>query len=63
MLVGRWFAGTPIIDAPPMRTCPDDTSSNPAIVRNNVVFPHPDGPRREKNSPCPTSRLMSRSAW
>jgi len=33
--------------------------SKPAISRNVVVFPHPDGPRRVTNSPDPIKRLKS----
>src|SRR5437764_831233 len=29
---------------PPMRISPDVGASSPAIMRNNVVFPEPDGP-------------------
>jgi hypothetical protein len=32
-------------------TFPASGLSKPAIIRRRVVFPHPDGPRREKNSP------------
>ncbi len=34
-----------------MRMDPSFGSSKPPIIRSSVVFPHPDGPRREKNSP------------
>src|SRR5580704_1556039 len=33
--------------------------SNPATIRNNVVFPDPEGPSMVKNSPSRISRLMS----
>src|SRR4051794_32924390 len=36
--------------------------SNPAIIRNVVVFPHPDGPSIEKNSPLGISTLMPATA-
>ena len=31
--------------------------SKPAIIRKVVVFPHPDGPRKETNSPPSTSQV------
>ena len=34
-------------------------SSKPATMRSTVVLPQPDGPRKETNSPAPTSRLKS----
>jgi hypothetical protein len=33
--------------------------SKPAISRNVVVFPHPEGPSRVTNSPDPIERLKS----
>ena len=38
------------------------TSSSPAIIRNSVDLPHPDGPTMTNNSPSPTSRSTSRTA-
>src|ERR1043165_5054834 len=38
------------------------TSSNPAIKRNKVVFPQPDGPTKASNSPSRTVRLKSATA-
>jgi hypothetical protein len=35
---------------------PSVMSSNPAIIRNAVDFPHPDGPTKIMNSPSPISR-------
>src|ERR1700733_8853053 len=35
----------------PMRISPLVMSSSPAIMRNAVVFPHPDGPTKQMNSP------------
>src|SRR5260221_10930793 len=37
---------------------PEVTSSSPAIRRNRVDLPHPDGPTNTTNSPSATSRLM-----
>src|SRR6185312_905933 len=35
---------------------PESGRSNPAIKRNNVVLPDPEGPTRVKNSPRLTTR-------
>ncbi len=43
-------------------TTPLSGESNPAMIRNNVVLPHPEGPRREKNSPFLMSILTSSRA-
>src|SRR5215218_8806351 len=37
-------------------------ASCPPIIRNVVVFPHPEGPRRTTYSPCAMCRLMSSTA-
>jgi hypothetical protein len=42
-----------------MTTPPAVGSSKPATILSTVVFPHPEGPRKETNSPAPTSRLKS----
>src|SRR3990172_8929735 len=41
---------------PPMRISPAVGSSSPAIIRRRVVFPHPDGPSRTRNSPSSVER-------
>src|SRR6186997_1250912 len=46
----------------PMRISPASSSVKPAIIRSNVVLPQPEGPRRVKNSPLPTSSVMLRTA-
>ena len=43
---------------PGARSAPDVGCSKPPIIRRVVVLPQPDGPRRQKNSPSRTSRLM-----
>ena len=43
---------------PPTRISPASGSRKPAIMRNVVVLPQPDGPSRQTNSPCSTDRLM-----
>src|SRR5258706_2813484 len=47
---------------PPCQIEPALCASSPAMMRSSVVLPHPDGPRKQTNSPCATSRRMSRSA-
>src|SRR6266851_4459843 len=48
---GPW-TGTPLTS-----TCPLSGRSRPAIIRNSVDFPQPDGPSKTRNSP------MSRPSW
>ena len=50
------------MSAPPCSTVPAVWMSSPAIARSRVVFPHPDGPRKQTNSPSSTSSEMSASA-
>ena len=38
---------------------PELCSSNPAITRSKVVFPHPEGPRIQTNSPSFTLKDAS----
>src|SRR2546428_12194123 len=47
---------------PPSRIRPEVGSSSPAIIRNGVVFPHPDGPSRQKKSPSGTVKVEPRTA-
>src|SRR4029078_3076254 len=47
---------------PSTTSAPAVTSSSPAIIRNNVDLPHPDGPTRTRNSPSATSNQTSRTA-
>jgi hypothetical protein len=35
----------------PKKKSPPSILLNPAIIRNKVVFPHPEGPSNVKNSP------------
>jgi len=41
---------------------PQEIDSNPAIMRNVVVLPQPEGPRKATNSPASTCRLKSDTA-
>ena len=50
---------SPVTSRPSMRMEPDVGVSNPAIIRSVVVFPQPEGPRKETNSPFATVRLKS----
>ena len=47
------------MDLPPTSIVPEVGSSKPAIPRNNVVFPDPEGPTTTTHSPRSTSRLTS----
>jgi hypothetical protein len=64
----RRFGGVPMTDLPLIRMSPDVGDSKPAIIRINVVLPHPDGPRIEKKEPfgiskeTPSTARTSRSA-
>ena len=50
------------MDRPPIRTSPALGCSNPAISRNEVVLPQPDGPRKVKNDPRATRRSTPSTA-
>src|SRR5215469_14922004 len=45
-----------------MNISPEVGSSKPASMRSSVVFPQPEGPSNEKNSPAPMSRLTLSTA-
>ena len=49
-------------NCPPIAIVPKSGSSKPAIRRNSVDLPQPDGPRRVMNSPASISRLTELSA-
>ena len=59
MFTSRSNGGTRVTSRPASSMSPSSGSSNPAIIRSIVVFPDPDGPSSEKNSPSRTSR----STW
>ena len=52
----------PVTSRPCRLTVPRVGSSNPATIRIVVVFPQPDGPSMEKNSPWRMARSMPRTA-
>src|SRR2546430_6427761 len=47
-----------VISTPSSRMVPSVGCSNPAISRSVVVFPQPEGPSSEKNSPLSTVRSI-----
>src|SRR5262245_21132369 len=46
----------------PSQISPASGASKPAISRRVVVFPQPEGPRRDRSSPCWISSVSSRTA-
>ena len=62
VLIGLLLAGSCDISSPLRSICPLVGISNPAIILNVVVFPHPDGPRNVTNSPRLTCRLKLSTA-
>src|SRR5687767_8622913 len=59
----RSFGFRPLICFPPMRILPEVSVSSPAMMRRSVVFPQPEGPSSETNSPSRISSDTSFSAW
>src|SRR5580700_1278308 len=57
MAISRSRGGRLLTTRSPIRTSPLVISSRPAIMRNAVVLPQPDGPTRHTNSPSLISRL------
>ena len=51
MFTLRLFGGSLATSTPSSMMRPEVGSSKPATSRSVVVFPHPEGPRSEKNSP------------
>src|SRR5881628_707158 len=49
--------------SPPIWISPAVGRSSPAIIRSNVVLPHPDGPSNTRNSPSRIERSTSSTAW
>src|SRR5437773_3254332 len=62
VLTSRLYGGVPAASVPPIRISPSSGCSKPAISRSDVVLPQPDGPSRERNSPCRTFRLTAFTA-
>ena len=57
--MSRIRGGRCVTTRPSMTISPSVGSSIPAIIRRRVVFPHPEGPRRTRNSPS----FVARSTW
>ncbi len=55
----RCAGGTSFIRTPSMLKSPPEIRSSPAIIRNRVDLPQPDGPTNTINSPVLMSRLIS----
>ena len=51
-----------MISLPSINKLPFVGYSNPANNRSKVVFPHPDGPNKEKNSPSLIEKETSSTA-
>src|SRR3990172_3219151 len=47
---------------PPITISPELASSRPATTRRIVLLPHPEGPRRTRNSPSAICNETSRTA-
>src|SRR5579883_796325 len=60
--MSRSLGGTSFTIWPPIAISPPEISSRPAIMRNVVLFPQPDGPTRTTNSLSGMSRSMPRTA-
>jgi hypothetical protein len=56
MAMPRLTGGRSLTRTSEMMMSPDVVSSSPAIIRNNVDFPQPDGPTNTTNSRSSTSR-------
>src|SRR6185312_14603060 len=60
--MSRSFGGRSLTTSPPIEIWPSVISSSPAIIRNVVLLPQPDGPTSTTNSLSGMSRLMLRTA-
>src|SRR6202046_3073858 len=58
MAMSRSRGGTSLPPSPPIQISPREISSSPAIIRNVVDLPQPDGPTRTTNSWSAISRSM-----
>ena len=64
MLTGRRLGGTPCMLRPPISMSPLSGPMKPAIIRNKVVLPQPEGPRMEKKLPRFTAKdKESTATW
>ena len=58
----RCAGGRRVTSRPPISIVPASCISRPAITRNSVVLPQPDGPRKQTSLPLSTSSETSSSA-
>src|SRR6266511_3017118 len=57
--MSRRRGASSVTSLPPIEIRPPVTSSSPAIRRNSVVLPQPDGPTNTTKAPSSISRLAS----
>src|SRR5216684_6696790 len=62
MAILRARGGSSVTTRPPINTSPAVGVSRPAIMRKSVLLPDPDGPRKTRNSPSRTSKLIPSTA-
>src|SRR5262245_20793151 len=55
MAMSRSLGATSLTTFEPIEIVPEEISSRPAIMRNSVDFPQPDGPTSTQNSPSSTA--------
>src|SRR6186713_3000615 len=60
--MSRCEARLKLTSSSPRKIWPEVGNSKPAIIRNVVVLPQPDGPSRQKNSPSATVKVESFTA-
>src|ERR1035437_6639248 len=63
MAMSRSRGGTSLTTSPPIQISPAVISSRPAIMRNVVDLPQPEGPTSTTNSWSAISRSMPFTAW
>ena len=63
VLIGLLYGGNKEISCPFNKIVPSVGNSKPAIIRNVVVFPHPDGPKKVTNSPFLIFKLKCSTAY
>jgi hypothetical protein len=62
MLTLRSLGGSCVTSRPPIRMRPAVATSSPAISRNVVVLPQPEGPRSVASVPVSTANEMPLTA-
>src|SRR5262245_27686598 len=60
--MSRLCTGRSVMSRPATWMRPESGNSKPAIMRNDVVLPQPEGPSREKNSPAAMSSVTPSTA-